>query len=105
MIKCRITVLRRGFNADFVEKYVETERKKTLGPCTVFHDGQVFEIDPIVGMPAGFCTWAWDDIYKSLMGFAADGNWGQWYERKDLIIACCTDGTRPVYFKIEKIKE
>jgi uncharacterized repeat protein (TIGR04076 family) len=43
--------------------------------------------------------------YKSLVGFAAGGNYGMWYERKDVIIACCTDGTRPVIFKIEKIEE
>jgi uncharacterized repeat protein (TIGR04076 family) len=24
-------------------------------------------------------------------------------QEKNILIACCTDGTRPVYFKIEKI--
>jgi uncharacterized repeat protein (TIGR04076 family) len=55
-------------------------------------------------MPQGFCAWAWDDIYKSLIGLASGGNWGMWYEKPELIIACCTDGTRPVYFKIEKVE-
>jgi uncharacterized repeat protein (TIGR04076 family) len=27
-----------------------------------------------------------------------------WYEKPELIIVCCTDGTRPVYFKIEKVE-
>jgi hypothetical protein len=39
----------------------------------------------------------------ALVGFASGGNFGMWYEDKNLMIACCTDGTRPVTFKIEKI--
>ena len=103
MIQCKITVLKRTFHQDLVEQYVEHERRKTLGPCEVFQEGQEFITDVFSGIPQGFCPWAWDDLYKALVGFAADGNFGMWYERKDTIIACCTDGTRPVIFKIEKI--
>jgi len=103
MIKCKITVLKCGFNKDLVDQYVESERKKTLGPCEVFHEGQEFIVDPFFGLPSGFCPWAWDDIYKVLVGFGADGNFGMWNQNGDCIIACCTDGTRPVTFKIEKI--
>jgi uncharacterized repeat protein (TIGR04076 family) len=104
MIKCRITVLKKGYNEEFVDQYVCSPRKP-LGPCPVFEVGQVFETEPICeGMPKGFCAWAWDDIYKSLIGLASGGNWGMWYEKPELIIACCTDGTRPVYFKIEKVE-
>jgi len=28
-----------------------------------------------------------------------------WNQGGHTIIACCTDGTRPVYFKIEKIEK
>jgi uncharacterized repeat protein (TIGR04076 family) len=105
MIKCKITVLQRTFNKEIVEQYVQNERKQTLGPCEVFREGQEFVTDVFGGIPAGFCPWAWDDIYKSLVGFAADGNFGMWYQDPNTIIACCTDGTRPVIFKIEKIVE
>ena len=103
MITCKITVLKRSFNQDYVDLYVQEDRRKTLGPCEVFREGQEFVTDVFSGIPKGFCPWAWDDIYKSLVGFAADGNYGMWYQSKNIIIACCTDGTRPVYFKIEKI--
>ena len=63
-----------------------------------------FITDVFVGMPTGFCPWAWDDIYKVLVGFAAHGNFGMWSQNKNVLVACCTDGTRPVYFKIEKIE-
>ncbi len=104
MIKCKITVIRKSFNKDFVDLYVEKERRKTLGTCEVFTEGQVFVVDPWAGLPQGFCPWAWDDIYKVLVGFGANGNFGMWVEGGNTIIACCTDGTRPVYFKIEKIE-
>ena len=42
---------------------------------------------------------------KALVEFAANVNFGMWYENENIIIACCSDGTRPVYFKIEKIEE
>lgn len=102
MIKCKITVLKTSFNEDLVDQYVEEERKKTLGTCEVFKEGEEFIVDPICNMPENFCSWAWNDIYKSLIGLASGGDWGMWYQNKNNIIACCTDGTRPVYFKIEK---
>jgi uncharacterized repeat protein (TIGR04076 family) len=105
MNKVKITVLRRGFNKDFVDLYVERERARDLGPCEVFREGQEFVVDPIAGMPEGFCAWAWDDLYKVLVAYSAGGSFGEWYEGGDTVIACCTDGTRPVYFKLEKLAE
>lgn len=105
MQRCKITVLRTSFNGEFVEKYVEAERKKDLGPCEIFKEGQEFIADAISGMPKGFCAWAWDDIYKVIVGYFANGDFGMWYQNGKEIIACCIDGTRPVYFKIEKIDE
>ncbi|GAP21579.1 TIGR04076 family protein [Leptolinea tardivitalis] len=105
MSKCKITVLKTMFNKDLVDEYVEKERRKTLGPCDVFKEGQVFIADSVSGMPPGFCPWAWDDIYKVITAYYAGGNFGMWYEGGDHLIACCTDGTRPVVFKIEKLLE
>jgi uncharacterized repeat protein (TIGR04076 family) len=103
MARCRITVLKTSFNQDFVDRYVEDERKKTLGPCEVFKEGQTFMADAVSGMPPGFCPWAWDDLYKVIAAYYAGGSFGMWYQNGDEIIACCTDGTRPVYFKVEKL--
>ena len=105
MVKCKITVLKRQLFQDIADQYVEKERKKTYGRCEVFKEGQEFITDVLSGIPDGFCTWAWNDIYKSLVGFYAEGNFGMWYENKNIIIACCTDGVRPVIFKIEKIED
>ncbi len=104
MIKCKITVIKRTFNKELVEEYVENDRKKNLGPCEVFREGQEFVTDVFGGMPQGFCPWAWDDLYKVLVGFAADGNFGMWSQNKNSLLSCCTDATRPVIFKVEKME-
>lgn len=103
MANFKITVLKRSLFEDLAQEYVETERKKTYGPCEIFKEGQEFIVDFYKGPPEGFCSWAWDDIYKTLVGFEAGGNFGMWYQDKNTIISCCTDGVRPVIFKIEKI--
>ena len=105
MAQCKITVLERSFRKEYVEQYVEAERRKTLGPCEVFSEGQTFVTDAVEGMPKGFCPWAWDDIYKVLVAYYTNGSFDMWTQGGDIIIACCSDGTRPVYFKIEKNEE
>jgi uncharacterized repeat protein (TIGR04076 family) len=105
MAKVKITVLKTSFNKEFVDLYVEKERRKTLGVCETFREGQEFITDAVIGMPQGFCPWAWDDIYKVVAAYYANGNFGMWTEGGNTIIACCTDGTRPVYFKIDKLKD
>ncbi len=104
MIKCKITVLQTTFNKELVDQYVAEKRKATLGPYEVFKPGQEFITDVFGSIPEGFCPWAWDDLYKDLVGFATGGNFGFWYQDPNSIIACCTDGTRPVLFRIEKIE-
>jgi uncharacterized repeat protein (TIGR04076 family) len=103
MSQCKITVIKTSFNKELVDLYVEKERKKTLSTCEAFKEGQEFITDAVSGMPQGFCPWAWDDIYKVLVAYYANGNFGMWNEGGNTIIACCTDGTRPVYFKIDRI--
>jgi uncharacterized repeat protein (TIGR04076 family) len=98
MTRCKITVLQRDFHQEFVDLYPEEIRKKLPGPCDVFHEGQAFIVSPFKELPPGFCPWAWDDIFKSIVSLAEDRTPGA------CCIACCTDGARPVTFKIEKFK-
>jgi uncharacterized repeat protein (TIGR04076 family) len=53
-------------------------------------------------MPEGFCTWAWDDITKDVETLRFHGNF-QWFEEPGVSVNCCTDGLRPVVFKIERV--
>jgi uncharacterized repeat protein (TIGR04076 family) len=103
MHKVKITVLRTSVNRDLVELHVDRERARTLGPCDVLKEGQEFVTDVIGGMPEGFCAWAWADLYKVLVAYMAGGDFGEWTHEDGTMIACCTDGERPVYFKLEKL--
>ena len=93
----RITVLKKHFHKDFIEKYAADPGSWT--ECTHFEIGQQF-VTPIEApweMPEGFCGWAWADIQKLVYGMARGG--------QDKFVTCCTDGYRPVIFLLEKLKE
>ena len=89
--RSKITVLKRELYADINEKYRNGRAKR----CDVFKDGQEFEVASPYRPPEGFCEWAWADI-RSYIHAVHSGN-----ARPQ--IGCCTDGVRPVVFKIEKI--
>ena len=95
---CKITVLKRTIHQDLYEEL----RGKQGNLCEVFTEGQEFRIDgPSFAPPEGFCAWAWADIRPMLHGVQG----GMRYGGSDAFVACCTDGFRPVLFKIEMVQE
>ena len=100
MTKCRITVLRRMANHDLIEEY----KHKTVAPCDLFVDEQVFILDNWDHPPEGFCEWAWADIHKKLMLVVGEAELvPEPIRQAGMMIACCTDGFRPVVFKMERL--
>jgi uncharacterized repeat protein (TIGR04076 family) len=99
--KVRITVLKRTFNEDFVNEYTVEYEGKGWIPCQHLQEGQEFISDG--WMPAGFCSYAWPDIHKYVLVLARGGN--MIGVRDGTYITCCTDGFRPVFFKLERIPE
>jgi uncharacterized repeat protein (TIGR04076 family) len=58
--------------------------------------------------PEGFCDWAWTDVSRMVLalltGASFDrGNFKDWMKDGNSAVACCTDGFRPVTFKLERI--
>jgi len=104
--RVKITVLKRVDPSVIFDGEVPnrpgTEEK--YGICTVYEDGQEFVIGLDGLMPEGFCGWAWRDIYKDLSVLRFGGNFDPWVE-KGVAITCCTDGIRPVSFKMERLEE
>ena len=92
---CKITVLKRTIHQDLYEKY----RNKKGNLCEVFTEGQEFLVESPFSPPAGFCEWAWADIRPFIHGIHA----GMRYGEADVFVTCCTDGFRPVLFKVERI--
>ncbi len=101
---CKITVLKTLYHEDLAEQYRRPDVRQ--GPCHFFQVGQEFTVNYLTERPQGFgCDWAWDDIHKILMILMTRGNFGTWMKNENLFITCCTDGVRPVVFKIERITE
>ena len=98
MAKVKITVLRRMYNKDFGDEYCRSEPSI----CDRFTDGQEFVVEGL-DQPAGFCGWAWDDIHKVVLSLRSGANFSAWMKADNTNIACCTDGIRPVVFKIERL--
>lgn len=94
----KITVLKRSIFPNVVDEYSPWN----TGPCDMFHDGQEFVVDSDIRPPEGFCAWAYSDIQKYIMLLRLDGN--PRLKHEGTAIACCTDGFRPVVFKIERVE-
>ncbi len=96
----KITVLKR-----FSPSEVFAENPVTpVGPmqaCELFKDGQEFIVEG-VQMPKGFCTSAWVSIYGNVRLLAFGCNL-PWFKERGVAINCCTDGLRPVIFKLERV--
>ncbi|MBT8227875.1 MAG: TIGR04076 family protein [Dactylosporangium sp.] len=86
---CKITVLRKDFNEDFYDQYPYEHR----GPCGVHEVGQEFVTTNVWEPPAGLCPWAWADLRPIIQRIGSGSS--------TIMVSCCTDGLRPVYFRCE----
>lgn len=100
MAKCKITVLRRTINRDFALKY--TKGKVDLCPRNA-EDQEYISTDG--AKPENFCDFAWFSIYKYIFTLLFKGSFDMWMKDSETVIACCTDGIRPVFYKIERIED
>lgn len=102
--KVKITVLKRVDPSVIFDGKVPnmpgTDRKYSI--CTAFNEGQEFIVEN-GEKPDGFCSWAWRDVYKDMSVLRFGGDFDPWAE-KGVAITCCTDGIRPVSFKMERIE-
>ncbi len=100
--KMKITVV-KGFTAEEVfdgevpDHFPETFKS----PCPMHPEGQEFVMEN-PNCPDGFCNWAYADIQKDLVRMWIGGPTGK--ERNPNYFSC-TDGMRPVVFKVELLEE
>ena len=77
---------------------------KDVKACPVFEVDQEFIVGEDGEMPEGFCHWAWNDLYKVVTALRYGANWElETKNEKAPTVHCCTDGLRPVIFKLERI--
>lgn len=103
MKRVKITVLRKEYYSDLAEEYL-TDGKET-GSCSLLNEGDEFIFEGSATMPEGFCPWAWIDIYHSVSAISSGSTYAPWNKKDGQTIVCCTDGIRPVIFKVEAIGE
>ena len=104
MPKTKITVVKRVSLKDlFGDNPPAHINEEMVTPqCPAMKEGQefIFEYD----CPPGFCSWAFADIQRDIMLVQFGGSY-PWIKERQVAIACCTDGLRPVIFRIERIED
>ena len=98
--KLKITVVKRDFYKDLADEYAAD---KNIGVCEAVKDGQVYILEGL-DKPEDFCSWAWADLQRDVVAIQFGANY-PWIKQPNTVISCCTDGLRPVVFKLELIEE
>jgi uncharacterized repeat protein (TIGR04076 family) len=103
MKQVKITVLKKEFDPALAEEYLTDG--EAAGACPLLNVGDEFFYEGGAEMPAGFCPWAWIDIYHGVSALSAGASFAPWNRREGEQILCCTDGIRPVVFRVEALGE
>lgn len=72
--------------------------------CQQFKKGQEFIVEKDLEKPKDFCSWAWSDIQRDVVVLSFGGHFPAIKEGIYVTYSCCTDGLRPVIFRLEKIE-
>jgi uncharacterized repeat protein (TIGR04076 family) len=91
--RCRITVLIRSFNKDLYFQYPSGAPEV----CGRLVEGQQFVTENRWDPPEGLCTWAWADMRPIIHAIHGGDT--------TVRIFSCSDGLRPVLFKLERVEE
>lgn len=104
MPKVKVTVVKKlNMKEMYGKKLPAKINEAMLTPqCDQFKEGQEFIMD--LGCPPNFCSWAYADIQRDIMHILMGGSY-PWIAEEGVAIACCTDGMRPVIFRIERIND
>jgi len=99
--RVRITVVRCFSNEEIFDGEVPEEVARYGSACHRHSPGQEYVFEDLE-CPEGLCTWAFADIYRDLVQIAWDGGF-PWFKRPGITFSCCTDGQKPVVFKLERM--
>lgn len=106
MPQCKITVLKKLLDEELAREYCLTE----TGVCDLFEVGQEFIARYPQKEPENFpCSGAWSNISNLVFVLLSGGGFGpsnwKWMKDERTMISCCSDGVRPVIFKLELMEE
>ena len=122
--KVKVTVIDKKLYPELQQQYCANPQ---AGACSCYHVGDEFKradgkddfwhmglntlvktnADPntVAGGPKmPHCSEAWDAIARYIYtGLQGGSIMKGWMDQENIMITCCSDGTRPVIFKIERI--
>jgi uncharacterized repeat protein (TIGR04076 family) len=99
--KVKITIL-KVFDPSEVFESSPVTHVEPYGPCRVVKEGDEFIVDESSRMPEGFCPQAYQNLWEQIRTLQFGGDF-PYYKEKGMVISCCTDGLRPVIFKLERV--
>jgi uncharacterized repeat protein (TIGR04076 family) len=102
MAKLKVTVVKCFTQEEIFGDEVPDHLKGRISPCQRHHPGQQFIMDSL-NCPEGFCNWAYDDIYRDMAHLWMDGDF-PFIGKPGTMFSSCTDGKKPVVFKLERIE-
>ena len=98
--KVRITVIKKlGAQELFGSEQPCTWLNEEI--CPRFEVGDVYVVEADGSCPEGFCSWAYADIQRDITHLRLGGDY-PFVGESGTAIQCCTDGMRPVFFKLER---
>jgi uncharacterized repeat protein (TIGR04076 family) len=99
--KVRITVVKKlstgelfGHNPPVTATFEEA--------CPRCNVGDIYVVPEDGSCPEGFCSWAYADIHRDITHLRFGGDY-PFCKEAGTAVQCCTDGLRPVFFKLERI--
>jgi len=101
--KVKITVVKKLSRSELFDEKIRN-LVDSADNCQVVEETQEFIVGDDGLMPEGFCGSAWNDIYRKYRHLSLSGDF-PWVKKKGTIVTCCTDGFRPVIFKLERIED
>ncbi|TET32825.1 MAG: TIGR04076 family protein [Candidatus Heimdallarchaeota archaeon] len=102
--KIKITVQKKFSSKDVLGHYFKFPSGKEMKDCLIIKEGQEFIVEDELTMPEGFCRWAWVDIYRDVAILTMGGDFASG-DLAGLKYSACSDGLKPVVFKLERIEE
>ena len=97
-VRVRISILTRSIHPEFLREFTTG----VWSVCSRFEECDQF-VSEGANMPEGFCSWAWCDIQKYVLTLARGGDFVG--VKPGAFVTCCTDGFRPVFFKLERLED
>ena len=104
--KCKVTVIDKKCFTDYQKKYLADPQS---GACPFYQVGDTFIFERYGGEDTFWlagdgsqCAEAWDCISRYIYTALQGGSIMRgWTKDERMMIACCNDGLRPVFFKLE----